>query len=149
MKFITKKIFFNLVIGLTFLGAGFFTVLSGVEIYRYISFSHQTKIEIIDYTLMSKRGRYHIQVLYSYRVKGREYFKKEVLPEFYLNTYAAKESFEGDRAGYKGIWYNPSNPVKGSLVKAFPFNHGIRALAGIGIFIYFCYLKNLFDKKEY
>ena len=149
MKFITKQIFFNLIIGATFLGALFFGVLSGIEIYQYVSLTHQAKVEIIDYTPISKKGRYHVQVLYSYRVGNKDYFKKEVLPEFYLNTYAARDGFEKDREDYKRIWYNPHRPMRGSLIRTFPFNHGIRALVGIGIFIYFCYLKNLFDKKEY
>lgn len=138
-----KTFFWKALIGLSVVVTLWFTVKSGRDLQRYLSFSRETPIKVHEWGHSEiGRGSYGVRASYTYEVNGQKYGGTHVFTApIFMNAEAVdKQLHKWDKLRWSA-WYNPAHPEKSSLQHNYPIKSTIQALLSLGILLYFVWLR--------
>lgn len=126
-----------------------FTSLLTIDLYSYQKLREKVPLEDLDASVRKiGPSKYGLEVNYSYQVQGMDYCRHQILKnKNYKNIWLANQAVESMRRGETPVWYNPQEPQKGSLDKAFPFSRLLSTAVLLSIFLYFCLLSRYLLKR--
>lgn len=126
-----------------------FTSLLTIDLYSYQKLREKALLKDIDASVRKiGPSKYGLEVNYSYQVQGKGYCRHQVLKKkSFKNIWLANQAIERMQQKEIPVWYNPQEPQKGSLDKAFPFSRLLSTVVLLSIFLYFCLLGRYMLKR--
>jgi hypothetical protein len=110
---------------LTFLVLGY-SAWTAHKILSYWSLSDRVAVQSVEWSVLPlEEDEIAVQGHYHYQFKGQAYIQTEVLPERYLNLWAAKEAAARLSAKSWQVWINPAAPLDSTLQKKFPLKESL------------------------
>jgi hypothetical protein len=135
-------------------------LVGGTALWLFGKASYQ----LISYALLNERTPAHIEQLeieqvgssrfaiaasFTYEVEGKSYFGKTVFSHaYYLNYPTAEKALKNWKEKNWETWYSSYTHSYSSLQKIFPFKSCIHALLGIGVLVYFYFLRGYLQRIE-
>lgn len=111
-------------------------------LYSYYRTTEQVEVTVKDWTPVTSGRSQTLQAQYSYEYDGVLYEGSSILKdERFRNPWSAQERIKKLETETIKVWVDPSSPGYSQLVREFPYVTCAYAVALIGLFLYFFWLK--------
>lgn len=129
----------------------FFLGVAGGSLKSYFSLNSKARVLSINWDIVEKApDSFALSASYMFltathqEIKGGSEFNKP----YFLNRLSAEQAVRELQDKTWEVFYDKTNPRISSLQKIFPFKECAQALITLGIFIYFIFFKNIFEKAR-
>jgi hypothetical protein len=126
-----------------------FTTGALSDLWHYWRLDHKAAAQVTAWKVIElSPSEFALRANYRFVVNAKERKGKTIFQTTYLNYPSAEKSIEHYKKDHFQVWYNAKNPKISSLQKEFPAKKCLRALASLGVMIYFCSFLKIFSKEK-
>jgi hypothetical protein len=116
----------------------YFGVRFGRELWVYSSLTGKSAAKVTRWDIEEEGSRYAIWAVYEYESKEKILINRARFPgPLFLNEEAAEKELRAKSKQSITAYYDPSNPTRSALGRAFPTSYGIRCIISFLILVYF------------
>ncbi len=144
-----QKIFFIILVLLGALTGGYFSIRTTGALFDFFTFTERAEARISRWEIKEMKGKFPIKSYYSFEAKGAIWHGATQLGEpWHLNEASAVAALQEKAKQSWAAWFNPNDPSKSSLEKAFPSGLLVRTLICYGVFAYFILFFRRFNSEN-
>jgi len=137
------KLVWALLLGLSFGMVCWYSRQFAKQFYTYKKLSSEGQAQVNVWGIEKlKEGKFVIYAKYSYQVRGTLFSGNTTFDKIiFSNQVAAHEHLTDWKADSWTVYYDPQKPSHSTLQRPFPLKILLHILIGVGISIYFLYLR--------
>ena len=137
----TRRFQFALVLGAALITL-YFTFNLSKELFSYLPLKAQAQARISQWEVEDVKGKFALKAVYSFEVKEKTWNgSTRFRPPYFWNEPAAIAALKAKAKESLSAWYDPQNPSRSALEKAFPSGLLFRTVICYGVLIYFLLLR--------